>query len=240
MINYDGKTDCKSLGYDELAELASELREQIIEAVSKNGGHLASNLGVVELTLALHRVFDLPKDKIIFDVSHQSYVHKLLTGRGEGFEKLRAPDGVSGFQLRSESEYDFFGGGHSGTSIAAAIGHAQACKMSGSDAYSVAVVGDGSFTNGMIFEALNNAAREKLRLIVVLNDNNMSISQNVGAISNYFGRLRTSASYYKLKRRVKNGLGRIRIIGKPIAWVTKSIKNIFKTLFIKTDRKSVV
>ena len=234
MINFEDITQIKDLDIDALNKLSERLREEIICAVSKNGGHLASNLGVVELTLAIHRVFDLPEDKLIFDVSHQSYVHKLLTGRAEGFERLRHEGGVSGFQLRSESEYDFFGGGHSGTSIAAAIGYAQACKLNGSDRYAIAVVGDGSFTNGMIFEALNNAAGEDLRLIVILNDNDMSISHNVGGISSYFGRLRTSANYYKLKRRVKKGLGRIKIIGKPIAWITKSIKNIFKTLFIKT------
>jgi len=234
MLDLNKAADVKGLNSDELAGLCTQLREEIIDSVSKNGGHLASNLGVVELTVALHRVFDLPNDKLIFDVGHQCYVHKLLTERHTGFMKLRNEGGVSGFQLRSESEYDFFGGGHSGTSISAAIGYAEACKLNSKNNYAIAVVGDGSFTNGMIYEALNNAATEGLRLIVVLNDNEMSISENVGAMSNYFGRLRTSANYYKLKRRVKKGLGKIKIIGRPIAFITKSIKNLFKKLLVKS------
>lgn len=234
MIDFNSVTDCKSLDENQLTEISSEIRERIIDAVSKNGGHLASNLGVVELTLALHRVFDLPKDKLIFDVSHQSYVHKLLTGRGAGFEKLRNADGVSGFQLRNESEYDFFGGGHSGTSISAAIGYAEACKLNGSNNYAVAVVGDGSFTNGMIFEALNNASKENLRLVVVLNDNEMSISENVGGLSSYFGKLRSNANYYRIKRKVKKGFTGIKLIDKPIAFLLRGIKRFLKKLLVKT------
>ncbi len=233
MIDYENAA-LKALSYDELAALAGELRERIIDSVSKNGGHLASNLGVVELTLALHRVFDLPDDKLIFDVSHQSYVHKLLSDRGEGFDTLRHSGGVSGFQLRSESEYDFFGGGHSGTSLSAAIGYAEACKLNGSKSFAVAVIGDGSFTNGMVYEALNNASKEKLRLIVILNDNEMSISENVGGMSRYFGKLRTSLNYYKWKRRVKNRLPKIKLIGKPLTVITRAVKNLLKKLFVRT------
>lgn len=234
MLNSDKLTDCKALSFDELSELAQELRDEILDCVSKNGGHLASNLGVVELTLALHRVFDLPEDKLIFDVGHQCYVHKLLTNRIEAFKDLRNENGTSGFQLRSESEYDFFGGGHSGTSLAAAIGFAEACKLDGKTNYAVAVIGDGSFTNGMVYEALNNVSDDGLRLIVIINDNEMSISENVGAMSRYFGRLRSSANYYKLKRQVKKGLIKIKLIGRPIAFITKKIKNLFKKLLVKT------
>lgn len=235
MYDFNKCIDLKTLDYDELDELSLELRNKIIDSVAKNGGHLASNLGVVELTVAIHRIFDLPNDKLIFDVSHQSYVHKLLSGRGEGFEKLRHYGGSSGFQLRSESEYDFFGGGHSGTAIAAAIGFSHACKLNGSTEYAVAVVGDGSFTNGMVYEALNNASRENLRLIVILNDNEMSISENVGAMSNYISALRTSPKYYSFKRKFKKGLRKIKIIGRLIAWISRIVKNTFKKLFVKTN-----
>lgn len=235
MYNFDDVIDCKALDYKQIDILVKELRNEIIDSVSKNGGHLASNLGAVELTVAIHRVFNLPEDKLIFDVSHQSYVHKMLTGRKKGFEHLRGENGVSGFQLRSESEYDFFGGGHSGTSLSAAIGYAEACKLDGNGSYAVAVIGDGSFTNGMVYEALNNAAKENLRLIIIINDNEMSISENVGAMSRYFGRLRTSASYYKIKRRVKRGLYRIKLIGKPIARFTAFIKDTVKRLLFKPN-----
>ncbi len=227
--------DLKSMSYSELNELAAELRERIIDAVSQNGGHLASNLGVVELTIAIHRVFSLPHDKLIFDVGHQSYVHKMLSGRSEGFVALRNTGGVSGFQLRSESEYDFFGGGHSGTSIAAALGFAEANKLNGGENYAIAVVGDGSFTNGMIYEAINNASKAGLKLIIILNDNEMSISKNVGGMSAYFGRLRTSVKYYKFKRRFKHGLKKMRGIGRPIAFVTRKFKNFIKKIVFNTN-----
>ena len=161
-INSSLPLDLKSMTYSELSELSKSLRDDVLTAVSENGGHLASNLGVVELTIALHRVFNLPHDKLIFDVGHQSYVHKMLSGRSEGFSALRNIGGISGFQLKSESEYDFFGGGHSGTSISAALGFAEANKLSGGENYAIAVVGDGSFTNGMIYEAINNASKEGL------------------------------------------------------------------------------
>jgi 1-deoxy-D-xylulose-5-phosphate synthase len=231
--NFDSEM-VKSLNYTELNHFAEDIRAEIIDDVSKNGGHLASNLGVVELTLALHRVFKLPTDRLIFDVSHQSYVHKLLSGRADGLKDLRTENGVSGFQLRSESEYDCFGGGHSGTSVSAALGFAEADIMNGSDAFTVAVVGDGSFTNGMIYEAMNNASKSGLRLIIVLNDNEMSISENVGAVPTYFGRLRSSVKYHKFKRRIKSGLSKLKFIGRPIAWITAKIKNLFKRIVVKT------
>lgn len=228
-------SDVKSMDAKQTEELCVRLRESILDSVSKNGGHLASNLGVVELTVAIHKVFDLPRDKIIFDVGHQSYVHKMLSGRSEGFSALRNSGGVSGFQLRSESEYDFFGGGHSGTSIAAALGFAEAQRLNGGSNYAVAVVGDGSFTNGMVYEALNNASRAGLRLIVIINDNEMSISENVGGISGYFERLRASVNYHRFKRRVKKGLVALRFIGRPIAFVSRKIKNLIKRIFTQKN-----
>ncbi len=234
MFDFDNIIDCKSLDDAELQSLSEQLRAEILNSVSKNGGHLASNLGIVELTVALHRVFNLPNDKLIFDVGHQCYVHKLLTGRGNYFDKLRSDGGASGFQLRSESEYDFFGGGHSGTSVSAAIGFAEACRLNGSKNYAVAVVGDGSFTNGMIFEALNNASKENLRLVIILNDNEMSISENVGGLSSYFSKLRSNANYYKIKRHIKKGFTGVKIIDKPIAFVTRMFKRLAKKLLVKT------
>ena len=227
--------DVKSMDAKQTEELCAQLREHILDAVSQNGGHLASNLGVVELTVALHKVFELPRDKIIFDVGHQSYVHKMLSGRSEGFSALRNSGGVSGFQLRSEGEYDFFGGGHSGTSIAAALGFAEAEKLNGGKNYAVAVVGDGSFTNGMVYEALNNASRARLKLIIIINDNEMSISKNVGGISGYFERLRASVNYHRFKRKVKKGLVALRFIGRPIAFVSRKIKNLVKRIFTQKN-----
>ncbi len=223
--------DVKSIRSEDLPKLCEELREAIISSVEKCGGHLASNLGVVELTVALHRVLDLPKEKLIFDVSHQSYVHKMLTGRAEGFDNLRDIGGVSGFQSRSESEYDFFGGGHSGTAISAALGFAEAEKLNGGKRYAVAVVGDGSFTNGMVYEALNNASKKNLRLIVILNDNEMSISKNVGGMSKYFERLRSSVKYFKLKRGVKK-VTKIKLIGRPIAKFFRCVRDSVKRMVL--------
>ncbi len=227
--------DVKSMDVKQIEELCALLRGRILDAVSANGGHLASNLGVVELTVALHKVFDLPHDKLIFDVGHQSYVHKMLSGRSEGFAALRNIGGVSGFQLKSESEYDFFGGGHSGTSIAAALGFAEADRLGGGKNYAVAVVGDGSFTNGMIYEALNNASKEGLRLIIVINDNEMSISKNVGGISGYFERLRSSVKYYRLKRKVKKRLTALRLLGRPLTFLSRKIKNAVKRLLVQKN-----
>ncbi len=227
--------DVKNLASNELSALCAELRDNIITSVTECGGHLASNLGVVELTVALHRTLELPNEKLIFDVSHQSYVHKMLSGRANGFEKLRSENGISGFQTRSEGEYDFFGGGHSGTAISAALGFAEAEKMKNGKNYAVAVVGDGSFTNGMIYEALNNASKRGLKLIIILNDNEMSISKNVGGVSRYFSRLRTSVGYFRFKRRFKHRLSRMKLIGRPIAAISGWTKNTIKRLIFQKN-----
>ena len=176
----DSPKDLKKLNLEEKTKLAQELREEILDVVSKNGGHLASSLGVVELTIALHSVFDMPKDKIIWDVGHQSYAHKIITGRRDEFKTLRQPGGISGFPKTNESEYDSFNTGHSSTSISAALGMARARDLKGKDNQVVAVIGDGALTGGMALEALNDAGFSETKMIVVLNDNEMSISQNVG------------------------------------------------------------
>ena len=173
----DSPKDVKSLSEGDIPALCDEIRDFLVDKVSARGGHLASNLGVVELSVALHRVFDTPNDHIVFDVGHQSYVHKLLTGRGADFDSLRVPGGLSGFPKRDESEHDAFGTGHSSTSISAALGFAIADKLQGKDSYSVAVVGDGAFTGGMIHEALNNC-KKNLKLIIIINENRLSISKN--------------------------------------------------------------
>ncbi len=233
--NVNNPTDLKKLNISETAVLASELREIIIDTVSKNGGHVSSNLGIVELTLALHRVFDLPNDSIIFDVGHQCYVHKLLTGRRSAFDTLRKKDGISGFTNRSESEYDPFGAGHSGTSVSAALGIACANKLNGKEAYSVAVVGDGSFTNGMIYEALNNCSIDTPNVIIVLNDNEMSISKNVGAMSSYLSSVSNSRSYIKFKNRIYAFCLKTKWFGKCFLAVGRGIKNLFKKLFMNKN-----
>ena len=199
--------DLKTLTLAEMNQLAAEIRQMIIEVVSKNGGHLAPNLGAVELTIALHRVFDSPKDKLIFDVGHQAYIHKILTGRKAAFPTLRKYKGLSGFPKRQESEHDAFGVGHSSTSLSAADGIAAARDLKGEDFQVVAVIGDGAMTGGMSFEALNHIGDTKRRLIIILNDNEMSISKNVGAMSQYLYQLRTGETYNKLKRNVENWLG---------------------------------
>ncbi len=219
--------DIKLLNEAELNTLSAEIRNELITTVSKNGGHLAANLCVVELTLAIHRVFDSPKDKIIFDVGHQSYVHKLLTGRREDFSGLRKINGISGFPKRSESEHDAFGAGHSSTSISAAAGIAAANLLLGNDAYTIAVVGDGAFTGGMIYEALNNCA-DKKRLIIILNDNDMSISPNVGGMSKYFSKVRSSAKYFRIKNGTKRFFEHIPLIGGGLVKVSRSLKNSVK------------
>jgi len=219
--------DLKALPREELFVLAEEIRAFLCDKVTERGGHLASNLGVVELSLALHRVFSTPHDRIVFDVGHQSYVHKLLTGRRDAFDTLRVPGGLSGFTKRSESEHDAFGAGHSSTSISAALGLAEADKLSGSDAYTVAVVGDGAYTGGMIHEALNNCKRD-LRLIIVLNENEMSISQNTGGFAEQISRIRTSKGYYSAKRRVIRFLRKIPFIGPPIYRFIGGVKQLMK------------
>ena len=195
--NINSPKDIKNLNIDEMETLCEQIRQTIIKTVSKNGGHLASNLGIVEATLVLHKVFDTPLDKIVFDVGHQCYAHKILTGRYNDFATLRQKDGISGFTNIFESEYDTLTAGHSGSSISASLGLATAMKLEGSDNSVVCVVGDGSFTNGMIYEALNNCNNKKLNLVIVLNDNEMSISSNVGSLARHLSKIRTSRKYFK-------------------------------------------
>ncbi len=180
--------DLKVLNDTQMAELAEQIRACLIQTLSKTGGHLGPNLGVVELTLALHAVFNTPEDKIMFDVSHQAYVHKILTGRLDRFSTIRQPGGLNGFMLRTESEHDCFGAGHAGTALSAALGMAVARDLAGGSEHVIAVAGDAAFTNGVTFEAMNNIAEQTKRLIVVLNDNEWSIDRNVGAIARYFHR----------------------------------------------------
>ena len=206
--------DVKKLGRTELGQLAAEMRHVIIQTVARNAGHLAPNLGVIELTLALHRVFDSPTDKIIWDVGHQSYPHKLLTGRYDRFHTLRQKDGLSGYPRRSESPHDPFGTSHGSTSIAAALGYAAARDLKGQNHHVIAVIGDGALTGGMAFEGLNNAGELKKKLIVILNDNEMSISPNIGAIHRYLTKLTTSRVYRAFERDVWELLGKLPAGGK--------------------------
>ena len=194
-------SDVKRLGIVELERLAEEIRERLITSVAKTGGHIGPNLGVVELTIAMHYVFDTPRDSFVFDVSHQSYVHKLLTGREDRFDTIRQPGGLNGFMLRTESEHDSFGAGHAGTALSAALGMAVARDMAGGDEHVVALAGDAAFTNGISFEALNNVAAQTKRLIIVLNDNEWSIDKNVGAIAEYFHKITTNPTYISLHDR---------------------------------------
>ena len=218
----------KALPEDQLTELAQELRDVIVNTVAETGGHLGSSLGVVELTIALHRVFDSPKDKIVWDVGHQAYAHKLLTGRYERFKSLRQLDGISGFPKCSESEHDAFGVGHSSTSISAALGMATARDANGSNEKIVAVIGDGSLTAGMAFEALNQAGHLKKNLLVILNDNEMSISPNVGALSSFFSRQLTSDFFVRLKRETENFLDSVPKIGKDLRRLAKKAEEAVK------------
>ena len=226
------ENDIKKLNSEELECLAGEIREFLVEKVSKTGGHLASNLGVVELTMALHLICDLPKDKIIWDVGHQSYTHKLLTGRKEGFEDLRSYGGMSGFPKRKESQCDAFDTGHSSTSISAGLGYVRARDLKHEDYTVISVIGDGSLTGGMAYEALNNASNLKTNFIVVLNDNHMSISENVGGMSRYLGGLRTGNGYNDLKKNVADTLERIPVVGERMIDRIKRTKNSIKQLFI--------
>ncbi|MGC7846055.1 1-deoxy-D-xylulose-5-phosphate synthase [Desulforudis sp. 1088] len=225
--------DLRSLSVDELQRLAAEARELIVNTVSQTGGHLAPNLGVVELTIALHRVFEAPRDKIIWDVGHQCYVHKILTGRREAFPTLRKYGGLSGFPSRFESEYDVFGTGHSSTSISAALGMALGRDYRADDDSSVvAVIGDGALTAGMAFEALNHAGHMQRRLVVVLNDNEMSIAKNVGALSGYLTRLRTDPMYTRGKEELEELLQRIPAIGPRLLKWTLRVKDSLKYLVV--------
>lgn len=231
--NINSPKDLKKLSYQDLGKLSNELRDYIISCVSKNGGHLASNLGVVELTIALHRVFNSPKDKIVWDVGHQCYVHKIITGRKDSFKSIRTFGGISGFPKRSESEHDIFNTGHSSTSISAALGLAKARDLAGEDYSIVAVIGDGSLGGGMALEALNNAADLKTNIIVILNDNEMSISKNVGSLSSYLGRLRTGQIYFRFKNRIEYIFNKIPIIGKKLFYVAYKFRDWFKYLIVK-------
>lgn len=222
--------DVKKLNKEDIEPLCAELRQRIVEATEKNGGHLASNLGVVELTVAIHRVFDCPRDHVIFDVGHQSYTHKLLTGRCGEFDTLRAPGGLSGFTNRRESEYDCFGAGHSSTSLSAGLGFAEADKLAGNDAYTVVVLGDGAFTGGMIHEALNNCHSKLSRLVIILNENEMSISKNIGRFATSLSNLRKSQGYFKAKRATTSFLKKIPLIGKPLFRFGRGVKKTVKNL----------
>lgn len=220
--------DVKKIPTQELDLLADEVRSVLIETVSNNGGHLSSNLGVVELTIAMHKVFDSPKDQFVFDVGHQAYTHKLLTGRYTNFSSIRTSGGLTGFTNPDESEHDIFFSGHSSTSISSALGLAQAKLSSGDDGYVVAVIGDGSFTGGMVYEALNNAGKTKNKLIVILNDNKMSISENVGAFASYLAVIRTDPRYFRLKQRTEKALNKIPFIGERISAKIFNLKTALK------------
>jgi len=224
--------DIKNLSWDELDVLSSEIRQFLVEKVSESGGHLASNLGVVELTMAMHLAYNLPKDKMIWDVGHQAYTHKILTGRQDGFQNLRQFGGMSGFPKRKESDCDVFDTGHSSTSISAGIGYVEAREILKEDYQVISVIGDGSFTGGMAYEALNNASHLKSNYVIVLNDNNMSISENVGGMSNYLNGIRTAHFYNELKKGITNTLNRIPGVGKSVVSSIRKTKNSIKQLFV--------
>ena len=224
--------DIKKIPADQLPALAEEIREFIIESLSKTGGHLASNLGVVELTIAMHRVFDLPKDKLIWDVGHQSYTHKILTGRKDGFETRRREGGISGFPKRSESDCDVFDTGHSSTSISAGVGYVRARELKKENYSVVSIIGDGALTGGMAYEALNNAASLKSNFIIVLNDNEMSITENVGGMSSYLSGLRTASAYTDFKMDVTKALNRIPGIGPGMVDAMRKTKSSIKQIII--------
>ncbi|MBO7151125.1 MAG: 1-deoxy-D-xylulose-5-phosphate synthase, partial [Clostridia bacterium] len=226
--------DVKKLNKEQLPALCEEIRSFLIEKVSRNGGHLASNLGVVELSVALHRIFDCPSDRMIFDVGHQAYVHKMLTGRADRFDELRIPGGLSGFTRRDESPCDAFGAGHSGTALSAAVGFAEADKMQENDAVTVAVIGDGAFGGGMVQEALAHCS-QNLRLIAILNENEMSIGKNTGALANYLAKIRSRPSYFRFKRRTARFLRRLPLLGKPLYKLLLATKIGMKNLFYGTN-----
>ncbi len=226
--------DLKALSDDDLIRLCGELRSYLVTHVTETGGHLASNLGVVELTVALHQVFDFPDDHLILDVGHQCYVHKLLTGRQDRFDTIRKPGGLSGFTKRSESPYDSFGAGHSSTSISAALGFAHADKLASRDAFTVAVVGDGAFTGGLIHEALNNID-QSLPLVIVLNENEMSISKNLGRFADHLAKLRRSPGYHKTKKFTRRLIRKIPLIGEATFRGIRKIKQSAKNFFFNSN-----
>jgi 1-deoxy-D-xylulose-5-phosphate synthase len=231
--NIETPADVKALSREDIAVLADELREEIIAIVAKNGGHLASSLGAIEIAIALHRVFDSPKDKIIWDVGHQSYAHKLLTGRRKDFKTLRQYDGISGFTSRQESPHDPFGSGHASTSISAALGIAVARDRAGEDYNVIAVIGDGAITGGMSYEALNNAAALKTRIIVILNDNGMSISPTVGSLDKMLSKLRFNKSFYRASEEGEKMLKSLPL-GETLSKVSRQLKSGIKGLMLPT------
>lgn len=231
--------DLKKLDIDQCKQLCGEIRDILVETVSKNGGHLASNLGVVELTMAIHRAFNSPEDKIVWDVGHQSYTHKLLTGRLERFHTIRKEGGISGFTKPTESVHDAFISGHSSTSISAAYGIAKAMKLDGRDNYVVAVTGDGALTGGMVYEGLNNAGKSDANLIVIVNHNDMSISKNVGALAKYLLSIRNKQSYVRTKQTVEKALKNTPIVGKPIAKILKTSKDTVKSTVYRNTNTTI-
>ena len=232
--NVNSPEDLKALDADKIEPLCEEIRSFLIESVEKNGGHLASNLGVTELSVALHRVFDSPSDHIIFDVGHQSYIHKLLTGRRGKFSTLRKPGGLSGFTKMSESSHDAFGAGHSSTAVSAALGYAEADRLCGKDSYTVAVVGDGAYTGGMVHEALNNCDPD-LKLIIILNENGMSVSMNKGAFARYLSGVRISKGYVEWKKSTNSVLKHVPIIGRLLKALLTFVKTKIKDLFFASN-----
>ncbi len=231
---FNGTKDLKKLNIDQLNELCEAIRSLLIDSVSKTGGHLASNLGVVELTVAIHKVFDLPYDKLIFDVGHQAYVHKILSGRADKMSTLRQYGGISGFPKRSESEFDSFDTGHSSTSVSAALGMARARDILGEKHNIIALFGDGALTGGEIYEAINDAGHLKTPITLILNDNAMSISKNVGAVAKHLRKIRINRMYFESKRKVERFLNKIPVIGRPIKNFIELIKTFFRRLVATT------
>ncbi len=227
--------DLKKIDKKQIDALCTEIRDFLIQTVSHTGGHLASNLGVVELTVAMHRVFDSPNDQIMFDVGHQCYTHKLITGRRERFDTLRTEGGLAGFPRPAESIHDPMISGHSSTSISAALGLAEAKKLSGQDGYVIAVIGDGALTGGLAYEGLNNAGRSKNKLIVILNDNRMSINKNVGAVARHLAVLRTKKGYFRFKSGVAKVFGSIPLVGKKIKKMLLSSRKAIKNTLYKSS-----
>ena len=227
--------DLKGLSLEQCESLCEEIRSLLVETVSKTGGHLASNLGSVELTVAMHRVFSSPQDKFVWDVGHQCYTHKILTGRLEQFSTLRQENGISGFPKPNESEHDSFISGHSSTAISVACGIAEGMRQHGDrEHFAVAVVGDGAMTGGLSYEGLNNAGKSGNNLIVILNDNEMSISKNVGALARYLSSMRSSEGYVRTKKAVERRLNRTAVIGPSVAKVIKNSKSVVRDVLLQS------
>ena len=227
--------DLKNLTVSQMEVLAGEIRGRILSTVSRTGGHLASSLGTVELTLALHSVFHCPEDKLVWDVGHQAYTHKIITGRNDRFDTLRQEGGISGFPKQKESPYDCYIAGHSGVSISAALGMAEAMRLRGEEGFAIAVIGDGSFGSGIAYEGMNNAGRSGEKIIIVLNDNDMSISRNVGNVANYLAKMRTSKQYFELKDNAKSLLGEIPLVGRPVRSALSRSKKALRQMLYHTN-----